>query len=617
VGLQIHVRIQTSFPLWPLSPLYLHGVYEGGGLLVRGLLRLPVSEVLPVTMKTSGLVPPAARKPSRAAIGRLRTRQGVNSASVDCVVQDGEGEWRTAPLGGSGALSRREQWLCSPLPAWMTLLINAAACLGVLAATWPVARSIAATQSRAVVEVGADPGLCTPAAAGSLYFDRAAKMFVACDGQFWSRLAFCCAPDRPAKPRLSLPTMAENDTSVPSDAQLRVAWVLPKPNGSPVANMTVWLRRTPYLRGQRLYTADDELFSTGEEICKTPGDVTHCYVRGLDARQFYWLRVIAHAPGGSSPPSEAASLLPAPAPKSFEADDDGDCVFTSNDSLRLVLDVPTNQPFADTQSRLGPEAVRRLLQLSDRAGEIMGYWETASTLVLKPRIGSRLSYLEITTTTIQKSASLRVTPPGISMPASGATPRLLVPGCWIDGFESGLYWQIESADVGAYSVLRDEQVKHSMRYSMRLAGGQGGQFDGVVTTIGNYATPRQISCWLRCTSKGNVGYLTLGGPSLQDSIFFFHLRDDGTAGVLGSTGYFKGGTYLVNRWLHVSISLDWEARMIDLDLDGVRVASLDFVSSALHAEQLHLFNVDEGTIWWDDFHVRLWQPPSAQKTRKL
>ncbi len=78
-------------------------------------------------------------------------------------------------------------------------------------------------------------------------------------------------------------------------------------------------------------------------------------------------------------------------------------------------------------------------------------------------------------------------------------------------------------------------------------------------------------------------------------------------GLLSSAGVWMSGQYEVGQWLHVEIALDWPYRRADLSLNGVSVASgVKFASAdAQHADEIHLFNFDEGTVWWDDLVIRL------------
>lgn len=112
---------------------------------------------------------------------------------------------------------------------------------------------------------------------------------------------------------------------------------------------------------------------------------------------------------------------------------------------------------------------------------------------------------------------------------------------------------------------------------------------------------------LRLDLPLQVGYFTLGGSSTEASVLFFHLRADGSAGLVSSTGTWHGGPYTTLEWLHVEITIEWAYRRADLWLDGVLAASgVAFASSAAQrADEVHLFSFDPGTVWWDDIAVRL------------
>ena len=50
-----------------------------------------------------------------------------------------------------------------------------------------------------------------------------------------------------------------------------------------------------------------------------------------------------------------------------------------------------------------------------------------------------------------------------------------------------------------------------------------------------------MSCYVRAAALANVGYLTLGGATLDESVVFFHLKPDGTAGLVSSDGGWHSG----------------------------------------------------------------------------
>ena len=58
----------------------------------------------------------------------------------------------------------------------------------------------------------------------------------------------------------------------------------------------------------------------------------------------------------------------------------------------------------------------------------------------------------------------------------------------------------------------------------------------------------------------------------------------------------------------MQIDIEWPYRRADLSLDGELVArEVSFASAAAadHADEIHLFNFDPGTVWWDDIVIRL------------
>ena len=62
-----------------------------------------------------------------------------------------------------------------------------------------------------------------------------------------------------------------------------------------------------------------------------------------------------------------------------------------------------------------------------------------------------------------------------------------------------------------------------------------------------------------------MGYLALGGSTATSpTAVFFHMKPDGTAGLLASDGGWHAGRYRLEQWLHVTIWLDWAPRTAQL-----------------------------------------------------
>jgi hypothetical protein len=162
-------------------------------------------------------------------------------------------------------------------------------------------------------------------------------------------------------------------------------------------------------------------------------------------------------------------------------------------------------------------------------------------------------------------------------------------------------WAVDSHDADASYSISLDTASHSGTRALRLAGGANRQFDGFSRRLGARSRPSRLSFWLRSAARANVGYFSLGGPQLEDIIIFFHMKPDG-AGLVDDRGYFEAGPYELNTWLHVRIDLDWEHRHADLWLDGALIAQgVNFHSVAQYASSIHLFNMDDGVVWWDDF----------------
>mmetsp|Transcript_17869 Transcript_17869/g.51762 ORF Transcript_17869/g.51762 Transcript_17869/m.51762 type:complete len:575 (-) Transcript_17869:258-1982(-) len=522
----------------------------------------------------------------------------------------------TARAAGGGAASRARHaapallyepsLACASLPWWLVLLLQAGL-------WWTLQQQQPSDPSDDYsvwrdgwAAAAGSHGLCSSSERGMLRFDEESGAFIGCDGSAWSRLAFCCAPDQPEPPTLAL---APAGSSGSSNA-LHASWRPPAAHGSPVVSYSLFVSREPPAAAGEPAAAEAEVACRGERL--------ECTVLGLNASQPHFLWLVAHAPGGSSPPSAAAALQPAPQPVALSALDDGDCAFGIGDALVLQFDEPTNRPLA-VEGSLSAAAVERLLDFSppvlDSSG-LLGAWDEAGRS-LTLRHGNATHgpgpardvdlYLAEVRVRIKPEGLALVAPPGLSLAADSSSPPLKVPGCFVDGFEVGeLRWYAEGSDPEAYNVSVDTASPHSGKHSLRIAAGSGGQFDGLSASLpGASGEPRGISFWLRTSVAGNVGYLALGGESLAQSVVFFHLRPSGQAGLLSTHGYFMGGNYSVKRWLHVDIALDWKARSADLSLDDKLVASnVRFVSDeALEGRTLHVFNSDPGTVWWDDFVV--------------
>jgi len=182
---------------------------------------------------------------------------------------------------------------------------------------------------------------------------------------------------------------------------------------------------------------------------------------------------------------------------------------------------------------------------------------------------------------------LSVAAPSLSLPASGASPVLSLPHCFAEGFEGnrGLEgWVVEAADPSTYAQPLLDERAHSGAHALRLAGGRGSSFDGLSAAHLPGRRPTRVSCYLRAAALANVGYLTLGGATLDESVVFFHLKPDGTAGLLSAdggwhsgrfqvgaipdpdpnpnpNGGWHSGRFQVGAWLHVVIELDWAVRL--------------------------------------------------------
>ena len=468
---------------------------------------------------------------------------------------------------------------------------------------------------------------CTESQAGAIRFDHTTRRFQGCDGVAWSLLAFCCAPGRPDPPRLMRT----------DDCELWLHWRAPAAHGSPISHYSLEM-------GAPMGVGEMATAVAAARRTVYRGPALGSCVAGLGARLNGALfTVTAHAVGGSSEPSEPVELQPAPSPVTFEAVDDGSCSFGPADVLKVRFDRPTSRAGGEEVLRINPhsvgmaralddvspEGVARLLRFSSAVGPLVGRWRNASLLELrmathhaldadKARSSHSDPLLQHLVVSVRAEGNLAVAPPAISLPATGSSPPLVVPNCFLEGFETpqlGKAWVIESRDLAAYSVSFDTQsnvTRHSGRQSLRLSGGSSVEFDGLRARLPSGSKPRRVAFWVRAASKANAGYFTLGqhseaGGSIQSSVLFFHLRADGSAGLLSSTGGWTRGEYTPGEWLHVRIDIEWPYRRAQLWINGERIASnIGFASSSVqHADELHLFNFDKSVVWWDDISVAL------------
>jgi len=215
-------------------------------------------------------------------------------------------------------------------------------------------------------------GLCTPQERGELHFNSEANSFVGCDGRAWSKLAFCCAPERPTAPALALIALSPQE----DPNKLLVSWTPPAPRGSPVVSYSLYLAGGE-LRGEA-QIREAMLSHRGSAVCEGPH--LDCTISSLNTSAPHTLWLVAHSPGGSSEPSPAATLRPAPQPVSLTATDNGDCSFGADDKLMLRFNTPTNRPLAEASAggkgerplALEPDAVTTLLGFSSDVGPMRG-----------------------------------------------------------------------------------------------------------------------------------------------------------------------------------------------------------------------------------------------------
>jgi len=224
----------------------------------------------------------------------------------------------TARAAGGGAASRARHaapallyepsLACASLPWWLVLLLQAGL-------WWTLQQQQPSDPSDDYsvwrdgwAAAAGSHGLCSSSERGMLRFDEESGAFIGCDGSAWSRLAFCCAPDQPEPPTLAL---APAGSSGSSNA-LHASWRPPAAHGSPVVSYSLFVSREPPAAAGEPAAAEAEVACRGERL--------ECTVLGLNASQPHFLWLVAHAPGGSSPPSAAAApagrRTPLPLPRS-------------------------------------------------------------------------------------------------------------------------------------------------------------------------------------------------------------------------------------------------------------------------------------------------------------
>ena len=317
-------------------------------------------------------------------------------------------------------------WLLALLVAWAIMLTARQELMS------QGMHTLRATTASAVQDVP-----CTEVTTGTIVFDSVDRIFKGCDGNVWSQLAFCCAPDQPEPPRLWIDPPDEL-----RDCPVALRWDAPVAHGSPVSEYILRVTRGP----PSLPAGSDSVRRTTSG--QTAADSSIVYrgerlggcVSGLDPHSSHWFTLTAHAVGGDSLPSEPVELLPAPAPTSLvavEADGEVPCQLSAGDALLIGFDRPTNCPGGSGANHsIVPSAeVERLLSFSIAVGPMHGRWVRNDLLELRPLAseagggnGVRESdpFMQGLRVTTRAQGGVQVLAPAISLPASGTSPPVEV-----------------------------------------------------------------------------------------------------------------------------------------------------------------------------------------------
>jgi len=190
-----------------------------------------------------------------------------------------------------------------------------------------------------------------------------------------------------------------------------------------------------------------------------------------------------------------------------------------------------------------------------------------------------------------------------SIPAGDPVPP--VPTGWglVDDFEDGDFdgWQI-----GSGSCTREVTATTAAagtHFSFMQSGVYYGWMDGVSRQFpaGQYA---YAGFYVRTGATNRAAaYVVVGDdntPYTYGSIFFL-------AGPSGRFIVYPGDEsfpYEANRWYLVEFYLNWTTQRFDYYVDGNLIApGLPFRNAASYLSQIHLFNADPATAWYDEIVI--------------
>jgi hypothetical protein len=101
----------------------------------------------------------------------------------------------------------------------------------------------------------------------------------------------------------------------------------------------------------------------------------------------------------------------------------------------------------------------------------------------------------------------------------------------------------------------------------------------------------------------NDTYVVLGDDDTTTSngAIYFYAHNSGNFAVSTVGHLLNLGPYTSNTWYDVHFTVDWACEMFDVSIDGdLKMVNIPFRTAGTeHFSQLHVFNQDVSTAWWD------------------
>lgn len=172
----------------------------------------------------------------------------------------------------------------------------------------------------------------------------------------------------------------------------------------------------------------------------------------------------------------------------------------------------------------------------------------------------------------------------------------------VDDFEDGLDpgWT-DRPGTSTYTI--DTIGALGTSQSLKITGGSG-LYGGLVYDLG-FFEPTGISILVRSGSTTAAdAYIVLGDDNVvvDNGAIFFWASNFGHFVVHTNGTTYSCGTYSANTWYQVDFVVDWDCKVFDVYVDNVLVQyNLPFRNPSIaHFSQLHVFNIDPSTAWWDE-----------------